>query len=143
MFTRIGCQASAVEDLLGDSGVTESNILQYLGMIEQRTTEICQAYLTQIVDDGPKDDPNTRNVATLVGNYAQAAAQRTSRTVMPPTEIFSDTQRYESSMPYTRDDIMRLLEDEERERERLAEGNHRPKRREGGRRRRTGRRTGR
>ena len=29
---------------MGNQGVTESNMLQYLGIIEQRTTDILQAY---------------------------------------------------------------------------------------------------
>lgn len=30
--------------MLGNQGVTESNIMQYLGIIEQRTSEILNAY---------------------------------------------------------------------------------------------------
>lgn len=36
--------AVAYDELLGSQGVTESNMLQYLGFIEQRTAEILQAY---------------------------------------------------------------------------------------------------
>lgn len=35
---------SSVEEMLGNQGVTESNMMQYLGIIEQRTSEILQAY---------------------------------------------------------------------------------------------------
>jgi chromosome segregation ATPase len=45
IFARIGATASAsVDEMLGNQGVTESNMMQYLGIIEQRTTEILQAY---------------------------------------------------------------------------------------------------
>lgn len=37
---------SSVEEMLGNQGVTESNMMQYLGIIEQRTSEILQAYAT-------------------------------------------------------------------------------------------------
>ena len=39
----------AVSELLTDSTVTETNMMQFLGVIEQRTNEIMQrlAYLTQ------------------------------------------------------------------------------------------------
>ena len=44
IFTRIGAANTAVEEMLGSQGVTESNMMQYLGIIEQRTSEILQAY---------------------------------------------------------------------------------------------------
>jgi hypothetical protein len=45
IFTRIGAGNSSSEEILGNQGVTESNMLQYLALIEQRTTEILQAYV--------------------------------------------------------------------------------------------------
>lgn len=42
LFERIGCNTPAVRDLLGDDGVTEGNLMAYLGIIEQRTNEILQ-----------------------------------------------------------------------------------------------------
>jgi chromosome segregation ATPase len=45
IFARIGATASSsVDEMLGNQGVAESNMMQYLGIIEQRTTEILQAY---------------------------------------------------------------------------------------------------
>eukprot|EP01135_Chromosphaera_perkinsii_P002361 Nk52_evm15s222 gene=Nk52_evmTU15s222 len=44
IFTRIGCDKSQITDMLGSAGVTESNMMQYLGIIEQRTNEILQTY---------------------------------------------------------------------------------------------------
>lgn len=44
IFTRIGAASTSVEEMLGNQGVTESNMMQYLGIIEQRTSEILQAY---------------------------------------------------------------------------------------------------
>lgn len=42
IFNAIGCNTVAVRDLLGDDGVTDGNLLAYLGIVEQRTTEILQ-----------------------------------------------------------------------------------------------------
>jgi coiled-coil domain-containing protein 63/114 len=42
IFARIG--ASSVDEMLGNQGVTDSNMMQYLGIIEQKTSEILQAY---------------------------------------------------------------------------------------------------
>ena len=35
IFSKIGCDKSAISDMLGTTGVTESNMMQYLGIIEQ------------------------------------------------------------------------------------------------------------
>lgn len=42
LFERIGCNTPAVRDLLGEEGLTEANLMAYLGIIEQRTNEILQ-----------------------------------------------------------------------------------------------------
>jgi hypothetical protein len=46
IFTRIGCASSVGSEILADSNVTEANMMQYLGMIEQRTNEILQKFAT-------------------------------------------------------------------------------------------------
>ena len=40
IFNRVGCNTATVRELLGDNGVTESNLLPHLGIVEQRTTEL-------------------------------------------------------------------------------------------------------
>ena len=42
MFEEAGCSTPAVQEMLGDVGITEVNMLQYLGILEQRTNEILQ-----------------------------------------------------------------------------------------------------
>ena len=44
IFNRIDCGTSDMAQLLADSSVTEANMMQYLGMIEQRTNEILQSF---------------------------------------------------------------------------------------------------
>eukprot|EP00002_Diphylleia_rotans_P012183 TRINITY_DN2383_c0_g1_i6.p1 TRINITY_DN2383_c0_g1~~TRINITY_DN2383_c0_g1_i6.p1 ORF type:complete len:540 (-),score=149.72 TRINITY_DN2383_c0_g1_i6:74-1693(-) len=44
IFNRIGCNTSTIAELLGNQGVTESNMMQYLGIIEQKANEILQRY---------------------------------------------------------------------------------------------------
>ncbi|RHY31791.1 hypothetical protein DYB32_004501 [Aphanomyces invadans] len=44
LFAKIGCNAQAMCEMLGDNIVTEVNMMQYLGMIEQRTNEILHLY---------------------------------------------------------------------------------------------------
>ena len=41
LFNKINCDRSAIDDMLGAaSGVSDGNMLQYLGIIEQRTNEL-------------------------------------------------------------------------------------------------------
>lgn len=40
IFDNIGCANEHTHELVGTHGVTESNMMQYLGIIEMRTNEI-------------------------------------------------------------------------------------------------------
>ena len=51
MFEEAGCSTPAVQEMLGDAGITEVNMLQYLGILEQRTNEILQVGATTVVHD--------------------------------------------------------------------------------------------
>merc|ERR1712224_242787 len=44
VFNKIECHSSAMSELLTDSQVTEANIMQFLGIIEQRTNEVLQMW---------------------------------------------------------------------------------------------------
>ena len=44
VFGKVGCSSALNLELLGSEGVTEANLMQYLGIIEQRTHEILQLY---------------------------------------------------------------------------------------------------
>merc|ERR1711988_351518 len=44
IFNRIDCTKSASSEMLADSSVSEANMMQYLGLIEQRTNDILQQF---------------------------------------------------------------------------------------------------
>jgi hypothetical protein len=44
IFENIGCSNEHTLELVGTHGVTESNMMQYMGIIEMRTNEILQMY---------------------------------------------------------------------------------------------------
>ncbi|XP_067359659.1 coiled-coil domain-containing protein 114 isoform X1 [Channa argus] len=49
IFSKMECDSSVIEDMLGSStGITENNIMSYLGLVEQKTNELLtiQAFLT-------------------------------------------------------------------------------------------------
>ncbi|GMF13686.1 unnamed protein product [Phytophthora lilii] len=48
LFTKTGCNAQAMVEMLGDSVVTEANMMAYLGVIEQKTNEILHQYAAAI-----------------------------------------------------------------------------------------------
>lgn len=54
VFSKIGCDSGAIMELLGGhAGVTDTTVLQYLGIVEQRTNELLQlqAFLQAQVGD--------------------------------------------------------------------------------------------
>ena len=43
VFSKIGCDVTSITDMLGGhAGVTDNTVLQYLGIVEQRTNELLQ-----------------------------------------------------------------------------------------------------
>lgn len=68
VFERLGCDADAHRAVLGEGGVTDSNLMPYLGVIEQRINEILASYAsTQGLD------ATGTNLAVLLGTGAGAA----------------------------------------------------------------------
>ncbi|KAL4431319.1 hypothetical protein ABPG75_006575 [Micractinium tetrahymenae] len=86
MFTRTGCATPEVLELLGGEGVSEKNVMQYLGVLEQRTNELLAQYC-MLADSGSgaagTDAATERAAAVLMG---KGAAQTPLRFVIePPT----------------------------------------------------------
>ena len=77
IFDRIGCNNESVQEIIGTHGVTESNMMQYLGIIEQRTNEILQMYSACQVK-GPFDSNNQKDSKPI------QAQQHESYDVEPP-----------------------------------------------------------
>jgi len=44
IFAKIGCDKNALSETLGSTGVTETNMMQYLGVIEQRCNELMHSF---------------------------------------------------------------------------------------------------
>lgn len=79
IFDRIGCNNESVQEMLGTHGVTESNMMQYLGIIEQRTNEILQMYSSCQTKGGFE--------AQQQQNQAPAAAPAKEKTKVEPPEV--------------------------------------------------------
>lgn len=69
MFDALQCDREFAEEFIG-TGITDSNLEQYLGLIEQRASEILQAYAliqskkgrSDFVLPGPRDPPSTNQI---------------------------------------------------------------------------------
>ena len=73
-FLRIGCNSEAVSAALGNEGVTESNMMQYLGIIEQRTNEILQMYTAVKMQEQGQDIKSAEAQAELASIMGQGPA---------------------------------------------------------------------
>lgn len=83
LFNKINCDRSAITDMLGGtSGVTDVNMMQFLGLIEQRTNELLQVH--GFVSSKETDGDSEPAVAVgLLGQGPQPGM--TSVAIVPPT----------------------------------------------------------
>ena len=85
IFHKIGCDKMPQAETLDKSeGVTEANMMSYLGIIEQRTNEILQLYAQhQAAQQGKEGDPAA--VAAILGQGPQLPAGTTQISINPPS----------------------------------------------------------
>lgn len=108
LFSKINCDRSAIDDMLGSTqGVTDQNMLQYLGIIEERTNQLLltQAYLGKDKDY----EDYMRRQPSLLGEGPQPPAP--VPTLLPPTvgdEYDSEASEVseDDSRPFTRNELM-------------------------------------
>merc|ERR1711966_435930 len=55
LFSRLGCEQLANTEILGSGGVGESNIMLYLGVIEQRTNDVMNNFMSIMRNTGDGD----------------------------------------------------------------------------------------
>ena len=93
MFNKIGCNTPGVREMLGDGSVTENNLMQYLGIIEQRTNELLQTYA--IVEEAAN-----HSVTTIAGHTAKSLnSTATMKLFDPPTTNDDDPDSDEGETP--------------------------------------------
>nr|XP_011413836.2 coiled-coil domain-containing protein 63 [Crassostrea gigas] len=111
LFRSIRCDSSVIQDMLGsDNRVTNKNILQYMGIIEQKTMELLQAqqYL-QMKANPPKQEKR--------GDSTTPVHQQTQKVDLPPTisiqppnageddDIFNDYGEEMDLRPLTQEEL--------------------------------------
>lgn len=107
-----GCNTEAAREMLGTEGVTEQNMMQYLGIIEQRTNEILQMYAaSQAAAQG--QDPGALQ-ASVLGQGPQTPAGSTVLNIEPPSttdDVESDSSEdEEDDHPLTRSELQGKME---------------------------------
>ena len=113
IFNKIGCNTPANMEMLGNEGVTEANMMQYLGIIEQRTNEILQLYAatqahSSVVDQQGNSVPA---VASILGQGPQLPAGRNTITIQPPTttdeayDSEEDSDEEDEDRPYSKEEL--------------------------------------
>ncbi|KAG1711894.1 hypothetical protein DVH05_009133 [Phytophthora capsici] len=73
LFTKTGCNAQAMVEMLGDSVVTEANMMAYLGVIEQKTNEILHLYAAAVAKQ-QSDAQKNKNTSDAYDRESQFAA---------------------------------------------------------------------
>lgn len=101
IFTRIGAATTSVEEMLGNQGVTDSNMMQYLGVIEQRTSEILQAYASSQIGQ-PNENSLQLPTVLATDNAARLQPQIPSYEDMSSGE---DSDSEEDERPLTRQEL--------------------------------------
>ena len=74
-FTSIGCDGSAIAALVADASVTEGSAMQFLGVIEQRITEVLQ----QLVQTSMELQAETDAGRSIAGSSVMSLQQGPSR----------------------------------------------------------------
>eukprot|EP00658_Telonema_sp_P-2_P054229 TRINITY_DN4314_c0_g1_i3.p1 TRINITY_DN4314_c0_g1~~TRINITY_DN4314_c0_g1_i3.p1 ORF type:complete len:579 (+),score=272.54 TRINITY_DN4314_c0_g1_i3:85-1821(+) len=111
IFTNIGCNMNGVSEVLGTGGVTEGNIMTYLGLIEQRTNEMLSMYnnIAKQHDGGPDQELHRTAQSSMLG--PQSAPGTTHIAILPPTTGDEYDEEEEASedddetRPLTRDEL--------------------------------------
>lgn len=113
LFSKIGCKPDTLDDMLGSQqGVTDQNMIQYLGVIEEKTNELLQiqAYLAiQRAEDDKDYEEYARKQLTLLGTGPEPP-QQTPAIPAPTVGDEYDSEGSELSdddnRPFTRNELI-------------------------------------
>ncbi|XP_052799352.1 coiled-coil domain-containing protein 63-like [Mya arenaria] len=115
LFKEAGCDSSTICDMLGsEQGVTYKNILQYMGLIEQRTMELIkiQQYI-QMKKEPPKQerkDGKSGPATPASQNSRRASPRYTQIAIVPPHTGEEEELLDESELrPLTRKEIKDMV----------------------------------
>lgn len=104
IFESIGCDANIVMENLGTSQVTESNIMVFLGMIEQKTNEMLQLYMVKAAKEGKISGE------TFIKMGPVFAFEQKKISINPPsTADIDEKEEDKEEQPITREKLMKMM----------------------------------
>ena len=84
LFKSIKCNRSAITDLLGNTaGLTEDNVMSFLGIVEQRTNELLQVHCIQKLKYGLEDANKHLSIPDVM--FPAAAEKYPPLAIKPPS----------------------------------------------------------
>lgn len=101
IFTTLKCDPTTISEMLGTTGVTESNMMIYLGFIEQRTNDMVQVYFASKGDR--KEDQNITGPKHPIGITESLSIEPPSTSIENPSD---DDDEEEEDRPFTRDELL-------------------------------------
>lgn len=119
IFEETGCSTPATLELLGGSAVTESNVLQFLALIEQRACEIMQVYMQRVGRPGvpPVQEVSESHASTAQGPVASPAAGAASAMVLELPSAAEDfdasedeSEEEDDERPLTREELQARMQ---------------------------------
>ncbi|XP_062889439.1 coiled-coil domain-containing protein 114 [Mobula hypostoma] len=113
LFNKINCDRSILDEMLGSSsGIRDNNVMQYLGLIEQRTNELLsiQSYLSSKDYDQPYDPRKTAML--LLGHSLEKPSQPVY--IEPPTtgndyDSDADSSITDEERPLTQNELRQRI----------------------------------
>jgi hypothetical protein len=114
IYNKIGCNNPGNRELLGDQGVNESNMLSYLGVIEQRANEVLQTYAAHKMAEAASANPDSNaseGIKAILGATGpMTPANAGGVNIEPPStadEYASEDESEEEidDRPLTRDEL--------------------------------------
>ncbi|XP_072888110.1 coiled-coil domain-containing protein 114 isoform X2 [Hemitrygon akajei] len=112
LFNQINCDRSILDEMLGSSsGIQDNNVMQYLGLIEQRTNELLsiQSYLSSKDYDKPYDPRKTAML--LLGQSLEKPTQPVY--IEPPTtgndDSDADSSVTDEERPLTQNELRQRI----------------------------------
>lgn len=101
-FRATGCDTPATRDMLGAEGVSEGNIMQYLGVVEQRAIELLQFYNNRRTASRGSQGSNGLDGPRL--SASQAAPAASAIVIEPPSTTAEDFEDEEGAAEAADDD---------------------------------------
>ncbi|XP_013064556.2 coiled-coil domain-containing protein 63-like [Biomphalaria glabrata] len=123
LFNKINCDRSTINDMLGAAtGVTDSNMIQYLGIIEQRTNELLAI---QTYEQLKNQDKIHTSTVGLLGEGPPPPLQ--PHPIIPPAvgdeyESEVSDEEEDEARPYTRNELQNKVLKTVKKREKAAIG---------------------